>query len=76
VTIYQGNYAYSGKGWRSLASEETNWFAYCEFRVYGNGLSAKFTGYIPVKVVTGGALPGKYFVNGSGAPHAWYAGLN
>jgi len=76
VTIYQGNYAYTGQGWRSLASEETNWFAYCEFRVYGNGLSAKFTGYIPLKVVTSGALPGKYFVNGSGAPHAWYAALN
>ena len=76
VTIYQGDYAYSGQGWRSLANEETNWWAYCEFWVYGNGLSAKFTGYIPVKAVSGAALPGKYYVNGSGSRYNWYAGLN
>jgi hypothetical protein len=75
VTIYQGNYAFSGQGWRSLASEQTNWFAYCEFWVYGSGISAKFTGYIPLKAVPGAARPGKYFVNGSGTPYEWYAGL-
>jgi hypothetical protein len=76
VTIYQGNYTYSGQGRRSLASEATNWFAQCEFWVYGNGISAKFTGYIRIKPGPGAAAPGNYFVNGSGSPYEWQCYLN
>jgi hypothetical protein len=49
VTITQNGYTFSGKGWRSLASEETNWWAQCEFSVTGGGITAKFEGYMPLK---------------------------
>jgi hypothetical protein len=58
VTIYQGGYAYSGQGWRSLASGATGWVAHCEFWVHGNGLSAKFTGNLRIKSVPGALLGG------------------
>jgi hypothetical protein len=70
VTISQNGKTFSGEGWRTLASEQTNWFAYCEFRVYGSGISAKFKGHI---IVIG--LPdvggGTYFLNGHGSPYWW-----
>jgi hypothetical protein len=73
VTIDQNGYTYSGKGWRSLASEGSNWFAYCEFWVYGSGISAKFKGYLPLKSGYGGG-GGEYFLNGSGSPYVWACG--
>jgi hypothetical protein len=77
VTIYQGSYAYSGQGWRSLASEATGWVAQCEFWVYGNGLSAKFKGYIRIKSVPGALVGGgDYFLYGSGSPYSWRCYLN
>jgi hypothetical protein len=76
VTIYQGNHAYSGQGWRSLASEGPFPFAYCEFWVYGNGISAKFYGRMPLKpgLRVGGV--GKYFLNGSASSYGWVCFLN
>jgi hypothetical protein len=70
VTISQNGKTFSGQGWRSLASEQTNWFAYCEFWVYGSGISAKFQGHIIVKGLpdVGG---GAYFLNGHGSPYWW-----
>src|SRR5262249_24670026 len=41
VTIYQNDKTFSGKGWRSLASDDTHWLAKCEFWVYGGGVKAK-----------------------------------
>jgi hypothetical protein len=73
VTIYQNGYTYSGKGWRKYASTypgSTSLFAYCEFWVHGNGLSAKFTGDIAINF---GLYEGTYFVNGSGSPYRWYS---
>jgi hypothetical protein len=69
VTIYYKGHVFSGKGWRTLASEETYWVAQCEFWVYGSGISAKFTGYLPVKPVGFGG--GDYFYNGSGTAYPW-----
>jgi hypothetical protein len=70
VTISQNGKTFSGEGWRTLASEQTKWFAYCEFWVYGSGISAKFTGYITVMGVpdVGG---GAYFLNGYSSPYWW-----
>jgi hypothetical protein len=70
VTLTQNGKTFSGEGWRSLASEQTNWFAYCEFWVYGSGVSAKFKGYITVMGVpdVGG---GYYYLNGRGSPYWW-----
>src|SRR5262245_57157342 len=69
VTSSQNCCAYSGKGWRTLVSKKTDWLVNCEFWVYGNGLSAKFTGYLPIKGA--GAGSGSYYLNGSGAPYSW-----
>jgi hypothetical protein len=77
VTIYQNGYTFSGKGWRNLASDETGWFAYCEFWVYGSGLKAKFTGYIPIKAeFQGSGATGHYYLNGSGSPYDWSCSLD
>ena len=70
VTIYQNGHVFSGQGWRSLASEETYWKAYCEFWVYGGGVKAKFEGAFGVKRSTG-ELGGFYYLNGSGPPYRW-----
>jgi hypothetical protein len=72
VTVDSGAYTFSGQGWRSLASEQTHWFAYCEFRVSSSelGSSLKVKGYIPVKpgYGTGG---GYFYLTGSGSPYSW-----
>jgi hypothetical protein len=72
VTLYQNGYVFSGKGWRSLASEETYWLAQCEFWLYGGDVKAKFEGYIRIKYNP--AYPkgeGSYYLYGSGSPYYW-----
>jgi hypothetical protein len=77
VTIYQNGYTFYGEGKRSLASEDTGWFAYCEFWVYGSGIKAKFKGSIPVAKPEsqGSGGGGEYFLNGSGSPYSWICAL-
>jgi hypothetical protein len=78
VTILQNGHVFYGKGTRTLASNNTNWSAYCEFWVYGSGISAKFNGYIYVKSPNYGygVDGGEYFVNGSGSPYSWECRLD
>jgi hypothetical protein len=76
VTLYQNGYMYSGKGWRSLASEETYWHAECEFWLSGGGLKAKFLGYMAIKYVGDPKGEGSYYLYGSGAPYDWVCYLD
>jgi hypothetical protein len=71
VTLYQNGYVFSGKGWRTLASEETHWHAECEFWLYGGGVKAKFQCYIAIKYVGDPKGAGRYYLNGSVAPYYW-----
>jgi hypothetical protein len=75
VTISQNGKSFSGKGWRSLTSEENNWLAKCEFWVYGDGVKAKFQGSIQVKYVPGYEAGGYYYLNGYGTPYPWECAL-
>jgi hypothetical protein len=75
VTIYQNGHVFRGKGTRSRASEETRWSAWSEFWVYGSRISAKFSGYIPIKPGYG-FDGGAYYLNGSGSPYPWQCTLN
>jgi hypothetical protein len=78
VTILQNGRVFSGKGTRTLASDNTNWSAYCEFWVYGSGIKAKFNGYFYVKTpnYSDGTGYGEYYVNGSGSPYSWECRLD
>jgi hypothetical protein len=75
VTIYQNGHTFSGKGTRTLTSENNNWAAECEFWVYGSGLKVKFTGWISLHP---GYSPGGgyYYLNGSGAGVYWECDLD
>jgi hypothetical protein len=77
VVIYQKGHTFFGKGWRSLTSEETHWFANCEFWVSGGGLSAKYVGHVFVKppLYSDGVGYGAYY-KGSGSPYDWKCKLD
>jgi hypothetical protein len=76
VKIYQNGYTFYGEGTRSLAYDTGDgyYLAYCEFYVYGSGITAKYKGYMPIK---GYQAPGegKYSLYGSSYPYAWHCVL-